>query len=159
MKKYILAKTSCLLLIAAGAGLAGCSQTKPPFQRYSVVEHRDPSDTTVASLGVPDTVRRGVPFTLTFITVYYPDICWKPDGETSTTSGRQTRILPSEEWVLPAGQAGPCDLERIGVRSTTVTLTSLGIDTIRVVGRVDPYSVANFDHVLDSVSATVIVLP
>ena len=147
------------LLVAAGMANAGCSQDAPLPRRHSVVELADPYDTTVRPLDLPDTVHRGVPFVVTFVTVGYPLMCWRPDGEIFATQGRQVRITPWEVYVLPDGEAGPCDLEQLGPRSTTVTLDAVGVDTIRVVGRVDPYSVPDFEHVLDSVSASVVVVP
>lgn len=148
-----------LFLIAVGSALTACSSTDVPRDtRPSVVLHSDPYDTTLPPVALPDTVRRGVPFTLTFITVYDSPICWESDGEPRMTIGRQTRITPLEVYVLPAGQAGPCDLLQVGVRSTSVTLNTLGVDTIRVVGRVDPYSTPD-NRTPDSVSASVVVKP
>ena len=83
-----------LLLITAGFMFA-CSKDVPAERRISVVVQSNPYDTLVPPLDLPDTVRRGQRFTLTFITVYAsPTICWKPDGETTATQGRQTRITP-----------------------------------------------------------------
>lgn len=147
------------VLVAAGAAIAACSQDASLLKRHSVVELSDAYDTTVRPVDLPDTVRRGVPFVVTFVTVGYPLMCWRPDGETIATQGRQVRITPWEVYVLPAGEAGPCDLEQVGPRSTIVTLDAVGVDTLRVVGRVDPYSVPDFEHVLDSVSASVVVVP
>lgn len=147
-----------LVLIAAAAAAAGCSNGGSVNRRMSVVMLSDPYDSTVAPLSLPDTVHRGAPFTVTFVTVYPSSICWKPDGETIATIGRRTRITPWEAWVLPAGQAGPCDLLQVGERSTTVTLLTTGVDTIRVVGRVPPYSTPD-NSALDSVSASVVVVP
>ncbi|HYK11674.1 MAG TPA: hypothetical protein VEV39_12830 [Gemmatimonadales bacterium] len=114
----------------------------------------------------PDTVRKGVPFTVTFTTVYNSSICWQPDGDSITpnpvltelglTKVRLTTIVPMEAWVLPPGYAGPCELLQEGVRSVQVTLATPGIDTIRLVGRPFPPITANL---LDTASFTVFVLP
>lgn len=147
-----------LLLITAGFMFA-CSKDVPAERRISVVVQSNPYDTLVPPLDLPDTVRRGQRFTLTFITVYAsPTICWKPDGETTATQGRQTRITPWEVNILRPGDSGPCDLLEIGLRSTTVTLNTPGVDTITVVGRVVPYHTPN-GLSWDSVSASVVVLP
>jgi|SRR5579859_2059429 len=131
-----------LLLLAAGGTVASCSNDVSLPRRLSVVLHSDPYADSWPPFSLPDTVRRGVPFTVTFITVYDSPICWKPDGVTSVRTGGLTSITPWEAWVFPPGQDGPCDLLQVGVRSATVTLKTPGIDTIRVVGRVDPYGTA-----------------
>lgn len=151
-------KRSWLLLISALATVAACSNEAPVMRRIGVVLLSDPYNAGVPPLALPDTVRGGVPFTITFATVYASSICWKPVGEVATTNGRQTRITPWDEYVLPAGDAGPCDLLQVGLRSDTVSLFTPGTDTIRVVGRVDPYSTAD-NNSLDSVSASVVVVP
>lgn len=146
------------LLLVAGAAVAACSQGSPSSTRPSVVLLADPYDSGVPPLSLPDTVRHGVPFQVTFVTVYPSPICWKPDGENIVDLGGRVRITPREVYVLPAGGAGPCDLLQVGLRSTTVTLDLPGTYTIRVVGRVDPYSTPD-DGALDSVSARVVVVP
>jgi hypothetical protein len=151
-------KHSWLLLIAAGAAVAACSQESPSDRINSIVLRNDPYDASVSPLGLPDTVRLGVPFVVTFVTVYRSPICWKPDGETMATNGRQVRVTPWDVYVLPPDHAGPCELLQVGLRSTTITLNTAGIDTIRVVGRVAPFSSPD-DFALDSVSASVVVVP
>jgi hypothetical protein len=110
------------------------------------------------AIGLPDTVHAGVPFTVTFYTTYMG--CVTPDGEMLMTGSRLTAIIPMETVRRVPGEMCPAYV-MIGPRSAEMTLSDVGTDTVRVVGRIGDFgaSTVDMDMDMDTVSANVVVLP
>jgi hypothetical protein len=131
-------------LICGGLNVGGSSE------RISAVLLANPYSRPVISL--PDTVHVGVSFTVTFYTLFRG--CVAPDGETLRTGTGVTAIIPMEIVQRVPGEACP-QFVFIGPRSARITLSDVGTDTVRVVGRTENAE----SSALDSVSANIVVLP
>jgi hypothetical protein len=115
---------------ALAAGLTACNAL------FGEGEHRvigviDEAGTSLDALVVPDTVRAGVPFTITVST--FGSSCLRPDGANAQVSGQMASVTPYDV-APPSGLACPADF-RSFPRVVTLAFNTPGTATVRLHGR------------------------
>lgn len=139
MRKYILLAIFPLL---------GCQgPAEPEIRRSAWLGH-------VPQLTSPDTVRVGVPFSATVVSVIgATGYCTKPDGATVSNQAQVARV---ELFVREnRGQACLTDVVHYHPLAVVITFDSLGTATIRVIGE----TFREGALVRDSVERSVVVVP
>ena len=121
-----------LLIAGALIGLLGCSNPNSPtwtrdMGTIGIHQHA----ATPGVLISPDTVRAGVPFTVT-VTTYGSSSCTRPDESDVTTFGFLIEVIPFDQRLT----RGVCtDDLRAFPRAVTVTFPQPGRGLLRVRGR------------------------
>jgi hypothetical protein len=119
------ARTSALV-----AGLSACNGLLGEGE-HRVIGVIDEAGTSIDALVVPDTVRVGVPFTITVST--FGSSCLRPDGVVARASGTVANVTPYD--VTPPSATGcPADV-RAFPRTVTLAFDTPGAATVQLHGR------------------------
>ena len=118
------------LLPALVAGLAACSSLFDEGE-HRVVGLIDEAGTSFDALVVPDTVRAGIPFTVTVST--FGSSCLRPDGADAQVLGLIANVTPYDV-APPSGSVCTADF-RAFPRAVTLTFGAPGDALVRLHGR------------------------
>jgi len=118
------------LLPALVAGLAACSSFVDEAE-HRVVGLIDEAGTSFDALVVPDTVRAGIPFTVTVST--FGSSCLRPDGADTQVVGSIADVTPYDVGP-PSGFVCTADF-RAFPRVVTLTFDAPGEAVVRLHGR------------------------
>lgn len=118
-----------ITLSALGAGLTACTPREEGEHR--VVGVIDGGGTSLDALVVPDTVRAGVPFTITVST--FGSSCLRPDGAAAQVSGLSASVTPYDV-APPVDAVCPANL-RAFPREVTLVFATPGAATVQLHGR------------------------
>jgi len=112
------------------AGLTACNALLGGGE-HRVIGIIDEGGTSLDALVVPDTVRAGIPFTITVST--FGSSCLRPDGANAQVSGQTASVTPYDV-TPPPGLTCPADL-RAFPRVVTLAFDTPGAATVRLHGR------------------------
>ncbi len=112
--------------------LTACSSATAPDGWRRVIGRIEPAMSSVQAIKLPSEAVVNVPFVITATTLGSSS-CTRSDGATSSVTGSLVVITPYDR-VAPEGTACTRDLHSFP-RDASVTLSSAGLATIRVVAR------------------------